>query len=238
MTTTTKQQPAQTALMPLDPAVSPQQALRVLPIRANLLPDEITAGRNARRTRTILIFAVVLALGVLAGWYLYAVKDRDAANQDLAAVTKQVDATRAETKADKYTRVTNTIEQRETITNQLKTAMGDDLPWYTLADELRKTGVANVTIDNIAGQLDKDATAGATTAKKKAGTVTVTGNAKDKKTIAAYVDALADADLVTNVYLTAGTEQEGKGWSFTLTADIPNSALCGRFTTACKSGGK
>jgi len=234
--------PAQTALMPLDPMVSPQQSLRILPIRANLLPDEITAGRNARRTRTLLAAVLVLTIAVLAGWYLYAVQDRNAAADELASVTKQVDDTSREMKADKYTKVTKTIQERDTITDQLKAAMANDLPWYTLMDQLRTTGIASVKITSISGALDK-ATAGGTppaaaTASKKVGAVTVSGTAKDKKTIAAYLKALADAKLVTNVYLTAGNEQDKNVWTFTLNADIPKSALCGRFTTPCKSGGK
>jgi Tfp pilus assembly protein PilN len=233
--------PAQTALMPLDPTVSPQQSLRILPIRANLLPDEITAGRNARRTRTLLAAVLVLTIAVLAGWCMYAVRDRNAAADELASVTKQVDDTSREMKADKYTKVTKTIQERDTITDQLKAAMANDLPWYTLMDQLRTTGIASVKITSISGALDKVAAGGTTTAatvSKKAGAVTVSGTAKDKKTIAAYLKALADAKLVTNVYLTAGNEQDKNVWTFTLNADIPKSALCGRFTTPCKSGGK
>lgn len=235
--------PAQTALMPLDPTVSPQQSLRILPIRANLLPDEITAGRNARRTRTLLAAVLVLTIAVLAGWYMLAVRDRNAAADDLATVTKQVDDTSTEMKADKYTKVTKTIEERDTITKQLKAAMANDLPWYTLMDQLRTTGIATVRITSISGALDKATTGGAATAaaaaaSKKVGAVTVSGTAKDKKTIAAYLKALVDAKLVTNVYLTAGNKSDTNEWTFTLNADIPKSALCGRFTTPCKSGGK
>jgi hypothetical protein len=84
------------------------------------------------------------------------------------------------------------------------------------------------------------ATTGAAAATKTVGTVTVTGTARDKKTIATYLDALSGAHLVTNAYLTsgAGTGEGDAAWTFSLTAEIPRSALCGRFTTACKTGGK
>jgi hypothetical protein len=237
--------PAQTALMPLDPTVSPIQSLRVLPIRADLLPEEITASRSARRARTLLAGALVLTVAALAGWYVYAVKDREAARQDLAAVTKQVDDTRDSTKDDRYVRVTKAIDEAKTIKSQLTTAMADDLPWYTLVSELRGTGVSTVRITNVSAQLDTKAagtTTGPAPATKTVGTVTVTGTARDKKTIATYLEALSDAHLVTNVYLTSGSgtgEGDGdKAWTFSLTAEIPQSAPCGRFTTACKTGGK
>ncbi|MET0416107.1 MAG: hypothetical protein ABW022_08820, partial [Actinoplanes sp.] len=57
--------PTTTALMPIDPALSAQHVSRIPPIRANLLPSEITSGRNARRTRLVLIGAVVVVLALL-----------------------------------------------------------------------------------------------------------------------------------------------------------------------------
>jgi hypothetical protein len=44
-------------------------------------------------------------------------------------------------------------------------------------------------------------------------------------------------DGVTDVYLTSATQAEGTGWSYTLTASIENSFLCGRYS-AKPCGGK
>lgn len=238
--TTIQQPPAQTALMPLDPAVSPQQALRILPIRANLLPQEITAGRSARRTRTILIFAVVLTLGVLGGWYMFADKQRDLAGDDLASITKEVDGIRAETKEEKYTKVTATIAEKNDITENLEQAMGNDLPWNRVVGSLRETGVAKVTITQISGTLNEEATNATATAPaggatKSVATLSITGSAPDKATIAEYLDAAAEVDGVTNVYL-ASAGAKGAEWTFVVNAEITSERLCGRFTTACKDG--
>ncbi|GIE95788.1 hypothetical protein [Paractinoplanes rishiriensis] len=239
---TTTQNPTPTALMPLDPAVSPQHALRILPIRANLLPDEITAGRNARRARAILILAVLLTIAGLGGWYLYAVNERTVVEDDLAAVTAQVDRTRNDTKADKYTSVTRAIEQSDTITAQLKIAMNDDLPWSTLYDSLRKSKVKGITITNINGFLDTDITKGAAApaagATRKLGNMTIMGEAKDKKTIATYLDKIATVKGMANVYLSNATKDDGGEWIFSINAQISGDRLCGRFTDPCKTGGK
>jgi hypothetical protein len=236
---TTTQQPAPTALLPLDPAVTPQQALRVLPIRANLLPDEITAGRTDRRTRTILIFAVVLTIAVLGGWYLYAVTQRSSAVDDLAQVTRQVDSTRGETKAAKYTKVTSIIADRDMITSQLKTVMANDLPWSTVATSLRDTKVKHIKVTSIVGLLAKDAVAApATGTTRSVATLSILGDAKDKRNIAEYIDAVAKVKGVTHVYLTSASGDDSGVWTFSINADLSGERLCGRFTTACPSGGK
>jgi hypothetical protein len=226
-----------TTLMPLDPAISPEHVNRVLPIRANLLPDEITSGRSARRARLLVAIAIVLVIAVLGAWYLFANLQRNEAADDLAAVTAQVDRTRKETKKEEYTKVTDVINESGTITKQLYGALATDLPWATLTDAIRTTGTRKrITVTSIIGSLAKDQKAG-TGPTAAIGLLTVAGSAPDKKTIAGYVDALGDVDGIANVYLTAAN-QDGGSMTFTLTADITGKSLCGRFTTGCKSGGK
>jgi hypothetical protein len=229
-----------TALMPLDPALSPRQVTRVLPIRANLLPGEITAGRTARRTRGVLIGAVGLVILVMGGWFLFADKQRDLVGQDLASTTQQVDTVRAETRKDAYAKVTDTKKDRVAIDGELKSALKNDLPWATLLDSVRSTATRkSVGITTIIANLDDPkVAAGAKAAGSDVGTLSISGTAKDKKTIAGYVDALAGVHAVSDAYLTAANQVKPGSWTFTLTADITDEALCGRFTTPCKTGGK
>jgi Tfp pilus assembly protein PilN len=226
-----------TALMPLDPALSPEHLNRILPIRTNLLPEEITAGRNARRTRFVLAGAVVLVAMLTSGWYIHADKQRDQANLRLAAVTDKVDRLRKDTRAPELTRVTDTITKRDAIAADLTGALRKDLPWKTLLDSLRATAAAKkATLGTIVAALDTD-TGGTTAASDTVGTLSLSGTAKDKPTIAGFVDALAKVDGVTDVYLNAASQQT-KEWSFTLNASIKTSYLCGRYSAkACTSGG-
>jgi hypothetical protein len=241
---TTHRPPGQTTLMPLDPAGAPLATLRIPLIRANLLPEEITAGRNARRIRDVLIVAVVLVIGALGGWYYLAAQDRNEAAESLDAMTQQVDTTRAQTRRQEYTKVTQVIEEQNTIKNELKVAMANDLPWSTVLGKIRNSGVKDITVTSINGSLvDKTvATAGA---RQAVATMTILGTGKDKKTIAAYLDALAKVDGIAHVYLTtAGAQSDAtggstkKGWTFSITASVTNELLCGRFTTLCTNGGK
>ncbi|WP_433375240.1 PilN domain-containing protein [Actinoplanes sp. CA-142083] len=225
-----------TALMPLDPAVSPEHVNRVLPIRANLLPPEIMAGRNARRTRVVLAGAVAVVAVLLGGWYWHADKQRDLVNDDLASVTGQVDVIRKETRSQKYTKVTDAIETRDQIAADLKSALAKDLPWQTLLDSLRSTAAAKgVTLSTLSGALDAD-NSGATSTDT-VGTLTITGDAKDKPTIAGFVDAVAKVNGMTDVYLTSATQKDGTSWTYTLTASIKTTFLCGRYS-AKTCGGK
>jgi Tfp pilus assembly protein PilN len=226
-----------TALLPLDPALSPEHINRILSIRTNLLPEEITAGRNARRTRVVLAAAAAVVVLLTGGWYFQADKQRDLANEDLASVTGQVDAIRRETKTKELTKVTDTIEQRDTIAADLKSALQKDLPWQTLLDSLRTTATTkNATLTTIVAALVTD-TGTATTSSDTVGTLTLSGTAQDKPTIAGFVDAVAKVNGVTDVYLNSASQQNSK-WSFTLTASIKTSFLCGRYSAkACPSGG-
>jgi type IV pilus assembly protein PilN len=223
-----------TALMPLDAAVSPEQALRILPIRARLLPDEILSGRNARRTRFLLIGAVVLVVFGMGGWYLLADKERDLAASDLASVTGQVDDARRAAHA--YDEVTQVINERDQIVADLKVATAKDLPWYTLFDAMRSAASKKGgTLVDVAATLDEDTT-GSTATSDTVGTMQISGTAKDKATVANVVDALAGIDGVEDVYLTATTAQDDSTWTFTLTAAVGKDYVCGRFsTTTCGS---
>jgi hypothetical protein len=235
-----------TSLMPLDPAMSPQQVARLLPIKANLLPAEITSRRNARRMRTFVIAGVVLALVGLGGWSANAYRDHSAAEDDLAAVNSQIAQVNSTMNDAKHSKVTKTIADNKAISEQLTTLMANDLRWSTLLDNLRSTGTSsNVTIGQITAALagptggSSTATAGTSTVA----TLTLQGSAKDKSTIAGFIKKLAVMPGIGNPYLTTATQASGEsgkaaGYTFTISADVTSAALCGRFTKACTSGGK
>jgi type IV pilus assembly protein PilN len=238
---------ATTALMPLDPAASPQSISRVLSIRANLLPAEILAGRNARRMRVGVIAALVLVAVLLGAWYAHAVSVKNQADQELDEVSAQVTAVRKG--QNQYQSVVTIKTQNETITKQLTTLMAKDLPWATLTDSIRDTGTtAGVTISGITGSVaDGTSTTNALPSTSTASTVVIlqiSGTGPDKKTVAKYVEALGTLADVANPYLSSATQNQAAiaggptTITFTLSAEVTTKALCGRFTATCKSGGK
>jgi hypothetical protein len=238
-----------TSLMPFDPALSPQQVNRILPIRANLLPAEITSGRNARRMRTIVIAAVVLVVVALGGWYASAEHDRSLAQHDLDTVNKAIQNAN-QTKLHKdLADVTSTTNRNTEISGQLKTLMAQDLSWSTLLNRLRSTGAgANVTITRVTAALTNPKDAGSnsgglpsTTSATTVATLTIEGTGADKTTIAGFIEALGHTTGLANPYLTTATQGTGSNtaqFGFTAEADVTSVTLCGRFTTPCKTGGK
>jgi hypothetical protein len=237
-----------TSLMPMDPALSPQQTARLLPIRADLLPEEITNGRRARRMRTFVIVGVVLAMVALGGWSAGAYHSRSLANKDLAQVNAQVATVNNTMHDTKHNQITQIISENQAISAELKTLMADDLRWPTLLDTVRATAAkSGITLGQINASLAETSSSSGAAVTTSSGqtvvaTLTLQGSGKDKKTIAGFIDALGTVTGISNPALSTvsqGSSQAGSvPYSFAANAEITSAAQCGRFTTACKSGGK
>ncbi|BFU46778.1 PilN domain-containing protein [Krasilnikovia sp. MM14-A1004] len=233
-----------TTLMPVDPQTSPLRATRLLTITANLMPEEIVAARRAKRARSAVIGALVGVGVLLGGWFMHAQHQTRTAEQERDDVQAQVVDQRH--KQQKYDEVVNVQAQTTTIVGQLKTVMATDLPYATLLDTVRQTGVsADVTVTGVTAKLDDAASAdsaGTTPAKSDTvGTLQITGDAKDKNAVARYVDLLGKVPTVVNPFVTSVAESKdeagAKKVEFSLNAEISGTAKCGRFTTPCKSTG-
>jgi Tfp pilus assembly protein PilN len=224
-----------TGLLPIDPAVSPQQVNRILPIRANLLPSEITSGRNARRVRIGLAGAALIVVLLLSAWYAFAVRSVGVAEKNRDAVAEQVQGAQRQMKS--HQELTSTVQEKEAITEALGRLLAQDLPWATLMDKVRAAGPKGLETASITGLLNTTETAGST-AGAPLGMLTVTGSADDKKTIANYVDALGKIKGIVNPYLTTASQDANEQVAFTITADVTTDALCGRYTKSCTTGGK
>ena len=235
---------ATTTLMPLDPALSPQRVSRLLTISANLLPEEIVAGRRARRSRAVVLAALLVVIVLLGGWYVYARHQVQLANDELTSITTE--ATTLQRGQSRYTEVVDVQNQTNTIAKQLSTLLANDLPWATLLTTLRDTGnQSGVTVLGVIGTLNGGATGAqaaaagtlpSTSRSSTIGTLTITGTGPDKPSIAGYVDALGGLPMLANPYLT-NVSQATDDVTFSITVDITAKALCGRFTTKCTTSG-
>jgi Tfp pilus assembly protein PilN len=225
-----------TGLLPIDPAVSPQQVNRILPIRANLLPSEITSVRNARRVRIGLAGTAVIVVLLLGAWYAFAVASVGAAEKNRDAVAEQVRGAQRQMKS--HQELTSTVQEKEAITETLGKLLAHDLPWATLVDKVRAAGPKGLETASINGTLTTTEKTATSKAGAPLGTLTVTGNADDKKIIANYVDALGKIKGIVNPYLTTASQDGDDQVSFTITADVTADALCGEYTKSCTTGGK
>jgi hypothetical protein len=231
-----------TALMPVDPSVSPQQAARVLSIRANLLPQDVSDGRRARRTRAVVLVAVVLVLNLLGAWYWKAATLKADAAAEFDDVTRQVAL--VQKRQDAYTPLTKIKSSNTLVSGQLAKLTANDLPWQSLLDLVRTTGKdAEAELTELGGSLSQGAAdAGAAQLAcddTEIGQISVSGTAKDKKAVAKYIEALLKlkSDGLADPFVSTVTGDDKV--AFELTISITPKALDGRFSTSpCKTGGK
>jgi hypothetical protein len=231
-----------TTLIPLDPAATVQRSTRILSISANLLPEEVVAARRARRTRGWVFVVVAIVAVLCASWFALALHEKHDAQEELNAANATVaDLRNAQKQFDETLKV-----QADTklLNEQLRVVMGNDLDWAALLATLRNAGApSHITVDGVNGQLNVAKETEATTnllpgsATDTVGTLVVTGGGPDKKAVAAYVDALGKQSVVTNPFVTSVASDTSGGVTFSLRLDIKRTALCGRFTTACKTSG-
>ncbi|GID95951.1 hypothetical protein Adi01nite_53630 [Amorphoplanes digitatis] len=225
--------------------MSPQRVNRILTISASLLPEEISAARRARRAGLWVAVVVVLVAGLCAAWFTVAYQQTRAAESDLEAASVAVaDLQRKQAEYSETVRIQNGIA---TLSGQLKAVMANDLDWDAMLDTVRHAGTrSGIQVDGVNGRLNTADGAAATEANPLPGTSTeplvgslvVTGTGPDKRAVAAYVDALAKETVLANPFVTSVT-REGENEdrvTFSLTADITQAALCGRFTTKCTGG--
>jgi hypothetical protein len=232
-----------TTLLPVDPAASPQRATRLLTISANLLPEEVVRARQIGRTRIWVIVVVLLVAALCAGWVAYANNQKQQADRELTEATTQVLALQRDQR--KYADVVKVRTDTELLKKQLKSVMAKDLDWGALLTLLRTTGEPEkIGVTGVNGKLTTAGEAAETTgalpstsAVGSIGQVVVTGTAPDKKAVAAYVDLLAKQATLANPYVTNVAATEDGKVTFSLTVDITQKALCGRFGQACKPSG-
>lgn len=233
-----------TTLVPLDPAISPVRSTRVLNISANLLPEEIVAARQARRTRGLVLVVVAAVAALCASWFGLAHHQKQQADQDLAKATAAV--TDLQHDQREFTETLQVQADTKLLSEQLTAVMANDMDWAALLATLRSSGTpSDISVSGVNGQLNA-AGGGSSTANVLPGSATdtvgsllVSGKGPDKKAVAAYVDVLGRQTVVANPYVTSVASDESGGVSFSLRVDITRAALCGRFTTACTtSGGK
>ncbi|GAA2572119.1 hypothetical protein GCM10010435_53350 [Winogradskya consettensis] len=229
-----------TTLMPVDPAMSPQRATRVLHISASLLPEEIISARRARRTRGWAIVAVIIVACLLGGWFFVANQETRAADDELSTATTEVTDLQRSQRA--YKEVVDVQNSTDTLSKQLKAVMKDDLDWAALYTTLSETAAASgLSLDSVNGALNA-AGSGTTTdalpstsTSAVVGTLTVTGSGPDKEAVAAYIDALTKQSVLANPYVTAVNTDKDGTVTFNASVDFVAAALCGRFGTKCGS---
>jgi Tfp pilus assembly protein PilN len=123
--------------------------------------------------------------------------------------------------------------QITSIQTQLQSLMSRDLQWKALLVAVRATEPNGVGLSAITGSLDGATTSGVPLPGSAAGvgTLTLTGTAPDKRTVAAYADQLAKVKGLT-APLISSVQASTRPVTFTISAALTSDAFGGRYTPA------
>lgn len=227
-----------TTLMPPDSAVPAESPTRTPPIAANLLPAEIVQARRVRTARRIVVSALAAFVVLLGAWYGLASYRAAAARADLTSAERG--AQRVERQQKDYATLIGVQQQSQTIRRELSTLLASDLRWSAVLSAVEGAAPTGVQVTNVAGALTGAGNGGTTgpelpntTGRRLVGSLTVTGTASSKATVAEYVNRLAAVPGLGNPFVSSSVPQDGVE-RFTVRLDLTDAALGGRYT----QGGK
>lgn len=236
-----------TTLVPPSPSPSPSPSasrgggdVRFVAVRANLMPDEVLSARQVIVVRKQVLLGLVAVVVMLIFWFGVSWWQTRSANNELADAQRQGIALQSQ-----QTQFTPLVQAQAQITNiraQLEQVMIGDLSWKTMLTTVRAKAPAGVQVTTITGQVNANQASSLgsdvlnQTGSASVGQLTISGLAPDKKTVAAYADALAKVAGVT-APLISSVQSNEHDVSFGITAVITSDAYGGRFAAATDATG-
>jgi len=234
-----------TTLVPPSPSPSPSPTraggdVQFVAVRANLMPDEVLSARQAVVVRKQVLLSLVAVLVALIAWFGLSWWQTHSANSNLADIQREGLALQSQ--QSQYTPLVQAQAQITNTRGQLEQLMVGDLPWTTMINTLRAKAPAGVTLQTISGDVTASAAATAAstsvlnqTGSASVGDLTLTGTAPDKRTVAAYADALSRIKGIA-APLISSVQAGARPVTFTITAAITSDALGGRYATSDANG--
>lgn len=222
--------------------LAPVPVFVVLP-RVNLLPPEIEQRRTFRRVQTGLGGAVLTSVALVALLYAAAAGAVSEAETDVAETTAIGTSLRAET--TQYSDVTAVYAEAAAAKAMLTQAMGDEVRWSRLLNDLSLTVPDDVWVKNVAFTQTPAAVASAGTAAAPAaattaaatgpasiGTVTFNGVGFGHDAVAVWLESLAGQKGYADPYFSNAAESligTRKVVTFTSTTTLTDDALSRRY---------
>jgi hypothetical protein len=235
-----------TTLMPETPSAphSPPEAIRFPAVFANLMPDEVIAGRRARALRQRVLAGLGAMLVLLVAWYGYSILQTSNAKSDLASTNRNTSKLQSQQK--QFAPLLAAQQQSAAISARLTAVMSGDLQWADLVSALRKVAPSGVDVVSVNGTMTLSSSASGNGAggglnvlnrsgKQAVGTLMLGGKANDKDAVAAFVDALDKVHGVAAAF-PASVDASAGGFTFTVNAIITTDALGGRYTPPASGG--
>jgi Tfp pilus assembly protein PilN len=241
-----------TTMTPPSPAPAPAAApkpggrgVRLVAIRASLLPDEVIVRRRTDALRRQVLFGLVVVVALLIAWFGVSWWQTSASHSDLDDAQHRTVALQNQQK--EFAPLVNAQAESATISAQLQKLMVGDLSWKAMLTTLRSKAPAGIKLVTITGNVavpgaPTNAAPAASlnqTGKLAIGTVIVTGTANDKRSVAAYADRLGTVKGLTAPLISSVTAQDHT-LDFTVNLIVTSDALGGRYsahTTTSQTGG-
>ena len=202
--------------------------------RVNLLPPEIAEKRQFRRIQLALGSAVLASVGVVGLLFVSANHSVSSAQTDLDSANSQGTALQAE--AAKYRNVTAIYAAAEAAQQQLTVAMGDEVRYSQMLNDLSLTIPSNVWVTNIGYTSAAAPAAGAATTvattTPPVGTFSVTGVGFSHDDVAQWLEAVAGLKTYDSPYFSSSAESllgTRKIVTFTSTANVTQKARSNRY---------
>jgi hypothetical protein len=234
-----------TLVGPPDASPIAKNPYRLLPIATNLLPVEIINSHRARKVRRVVLFALAIFTVLLTMWYGVAALQTTVARSDLAGA--ESDFQRMTRQQGQYRDLVAAQGESAAINAQLSAILAHDLQWTSLLTALQAAAPSDVKVDMVSGSLSaksageaantpNDARLPSTTTDALVGTLTISGTAGSKTSVAAYMDALAKVPGLADP-LTSQVASEDGTLHFTMQMDITSAAPGGRFAKKTSTAG-
>jgi Tfp pilus assembly protein PilN len=211
---------------------------------ADLMPEEVVASRHARVVKRYVLIGLVSVLVLLAAGYgATRLQTRSAENNLTSA---QQLATSLQLKQQEFQPLVVAQRQSSQIQQTIATLMAGDLQWTHLLDELRTSARPDISFTGLNGTVAAGGASAVGAAgglgvlnqsgQLQVGTLTITGGAPDKNSVAAFVDRLGKIPGLAAAFPASVTSIGGKV-SFSVSVIITSDALGGRFTPTPRATG-
>lgn len=213
--------------------------------RVNLMPEAVAAEARVHRAKMVLVGATVASFAVVGGLFLMAHQSVNAAQDELDAASAQSAALNAE--VTKYADVPKVQSQLTSTRTQVAEALGADVRWSVLLNNLSLTMPAGASMVTFQGQIKNTVSTGATTGNAASaaqftsvlghpgiGTIQYTGEALGYPQVAAFLDSQAKQNSLMDSYVNSveaktDADSGGKGFTFKSVATVTDKALSHRY---------
>jgi Tfp pilus assembly protein PilN len=200
--------------------------------RVNLLPPEIAEKAAFRKVQIGLGCAVAATVGLVGLMFVSASGSVSSAQESLDAASAQNSSLQAQTA--KYRDVTAIYSAAAAAQAQLTTAMGDEVRFSQLLNDISLSVPSSVWLKNVTYTMGAPAatTPGVSATSTSIGTFTVAGVGFSHDDLAVWLESVAGLKTYTNPYFSNSTESllgTRKVVNFASTAELTPAALSGRY---------